>query len=93
MLTKERVSELLEQAEYRFAKTMPQYPHWYTLRDIWIQQRQFEAVVEAIRKYGTEREFLGRTYIYFDVGDWTYWTIGASPKKTVLINKAILKEE
>ena len=47
---RERVRQLLEAHPWRFAKTMPESPHYYTLRREWADQDAFEFVVAAIRQ-------------------------------------------
>jgi hypothetical protein len=78
-------------AEWAFAKTMPDNPHWYTLRKDWAAKLPFEAVVQYIRDHGTERKFMSATYSYFDHDCWTYWTTGVPLPITILINKAEIK--
>jgi hypothetical protein len=48
----ERLAALLESAEWRFARTMPQNPHWYTLRKTWALDEDFVWAVEQIRLRG-----------------------------------------
>jgi hypothetical protein len=88
MMTREELTRYLESATYRFAKTMPQNPHWYTLRKEWPDEAVFEAVVEAIRHYGEKRAWQTRKFVYFDAGKYMYWTMGAPLSATILINRA-----
>jgi hypothetical protein len=89
MMTKEELTQHLESARYRFAKTMPQHPHWYTLRETWADETVFEAVAEAIRRYGEKRAWHNqRKFVYFDAGGYTYWTMGCPLGQTILINRA-----
>ena len=67
---------------------MAHMPHSYTLRDEWQNVEDFFLCVELIRTHGYEEEFLGKTYTYFDIGDYQYWTMGASVEDTILINRA-----
>jgi hypothetical protein len=75
-------------SEWTFAKSMPLYPHWYTLRKAWTAKVPFGEVVQYIRDHGVMRNFGGATYTYFDHDSWTYWTMGASLPDTILINRA-----
>ena len=82
------LTDKLPKANYKFAKTMANMPHSYTLKTTWSNQEDFFLCVELIRTHGYQEEFLGKTYTYFDIGDYKYWTMGASVKETILINRA-----
>lgn len=93
-MTPEELTEHLEAHPFRFAKTMPQWPHFYTLRSEWEDEQLFNEVVQAIRDLGEKRPWPPAPAkpkyrnIYFDGGKWSYWTMGAKPEKTTLINRA-----
>lgn len=72
----ERLAALLEAAEWRFAKTMPQNPHWYTLRKTWARDDDFVWAVEQIRLRGYRSKYNGSWYTQLDVNDHFYWTMG-----------------
>ena len=83
---------LLKKQHYKFAKTMPQNPHAYTLRKNWEDGELFEAVVQFIRDNG-QKEFWGwgrarRPYMYYYFDGYKYWTMGAPLHETILINRA-----
>jgi hypothetical protein len=71
------------------AKTYKTAPHEYTLRgarpDLDADFRKF---VGLIRAEGYEAPFYGKTYRYFDIDGYQYWTMGASVEETILINRA-----
>lgn len=81
------VAEKLGSANFIFAKSMPKFPHFYTLRQDW-DDKEFEDVVVFIRKNGKIRNWYGQKYIYYDLNGYEYWTMGASISETILINKA-----
>lgn len=81
--------ECLKHAQFRYAKTMPRFPHHYTLRQTW-DNSMFDAAVRAIREFGLPRMFGNRQYIYYDFENNTYWTMGSPVEKTILINRAKL---
>jgi hypothetical protein len=83
---------LLEKMPYKFAKTMPQNPHYYTLRKTWPDDELFDAVVIYIREYG-QSEYWGtgrwkKKYQYFYWKGFKYWTMGSPINETILINRA-----
>jgi hypothetical protein len=80
---------------WRYAKTMPQWPHEYTVRrfdDPLDDQALFEAAVRLIRTQGESRIFVPtrKTSIYLDVDGRQYWTMGAPVEETIIINRAWL---
>lgn len=87
------LKDKLTTAKFQFAKTMPQMPHWYTLRENW-NDDEFVKVVKLIRKYGyIEKRSWGKEYTYFEIDGFKYWTMGEPINKnckpwTVLINRA-----
>jgi len=90
-MTLEQLGDWLAAAAWRFAKTMPEIPHEYTLRK-WNNGGEFEAAVRTIRAHGYQRTFRGRTYTYVNVGEHRFWTMGAPVWETTVINRAKLEE-
>jgi len=83
---------LLYDAGWKFAKTMPQCPHWYTLRKDW-KDSDFVELVKYIRENGRKEKYLRSTFTYLYINGFKYWTMGAPINKdgkphTILINKA-----
>lgn len=81
--------------QWRYAKTMPQWPHEYTVRryeDPEKDQALFEEAVGFIRTHGESREFepTGKSAVYFDIDGRQYWTMGAPIEETIIINRARL---
>jgi len=80
---------------WRYAKTMPQWPHEYTVRrydDPQEDQTVFEEAVAFIRAHGERRTFepTGESSVYFDIDERQYWTMGAPVAETIIINRALL---
>lgn len=80
---------------WRYAKTMPQWPHEYTVRrydDPEEDQTLFEEAVAFIRAYGELRKFepTGKSSVYLDIDGRQYWTMGAPVEETIIINRAWL---
>jgi hypothetical protein len=66
---------------WRYAKTMPQWPHEYTVRrfdDPQEDQALFEKAVFFIRAHGELRTFepTGKSSVYFNIDGRQYWTRG-----------------
>jgi hypothetical protein len=86
----ERVQDLLLAQQWIFARTMPDNPHWYTLRKNWERDADFGWTVETIRRYGYEEVYEGRSYTMLNIDGMTYWTMGAPTPETILINRKYL---
>lgn len=94
-LTLAAARHYIADVRWRFAKTMPQWPHEYTIR-AWAPQHEwrFEAFVQLIRAEGevkpwprdSERPRYHHNYLTID--GWQYWTMGAAIAETVVINRA-----
>ena len=90
----ERVKNLLEEAKWIFAKTMPENPHHYCLRKNFEQDDDFVFLVNYIRENGVKEKWGTATYIYLYLDGYRYWTMGAPINYsngnpcTILINKA-----
>lgn len=83
------INKLLN-AQWIYAKTMPTFPHEYSLRKNW-NENDFISCVEYIRKNGYKKNFYKKTYIYLNINDKCYWTMGNPINETTLINRAIIK--
>jgi hypothetical protein len=86
------IRHFIAASRWKFAKSMPETPHEYTKRDEAPDEAAFERFVMHIRTAGYKGKFGKTTYRYFDVDGWQYWTMGAPLDKTILINRAIVKD-
>ena len=83
-----RVAELVNGASFKFAKKMPEKPHWYTIRAQWPEQ-EFEEVVTVVQGYGFPRRWeKGKYYTSLTLNGHYYWTMGWKPPKTTILNRA-----
>ena len=83
---------------WQFAKTMPQWPHEYTVR-AWrpdLEQEFIEFVV-LIRRDGVVKAWPPDAaepryhHAYLELDGWEYWTMGSPIPETTLINRALPK--
>ena len=84
------ILEFIKTSRWRFAKTMPQWPHEYVVRN-WRPEKEtvFERFVIIIRNQGYDAPFLDdATYRYLEIDGWKYWTMGEAPTETIIINRA-----
>ena len=79
---------------WQFAKTMASIPHEYTVA-AWTpgEQDTFRDVAIFIRAHGYQQRFFSRTYTYYDVDEFQYWTMDADPAVTTLVNRARRPEQ
>ena len=82
-----RIRAFIERSHWTFAKTMPQWPHEYTLRKD-ADEQEFLFFVTLIREHGYTEEFGKAVYIRLNVNGWKYWTMGRPLPETILINRA-----
>lgn len=85
------VEEFIAGARWQFAKTMPKWPHEYTVRD-WNDAGQFEAFIHYLFHYGEYRKEYNWNRVYLDVGEYYFWTMGHPVKETTVINRARLDQ-
>lgn len=84
---------------WQFAKTMPQWPHEYTVRE-WRPelQQEFEALVALIRSDGVIKPWPRDSgtpryhHSYLELDGWEYWSMGAPIPETTVINRALFKQ-
>lgn len=93
LVTLEQIRDFIARSRWVFAKTMPTTPHEYTLRRQTHDSMLFDAFILHVRRVGVQREFGRATYIYLDVDEHEYWTMGAPVEKTILINRAIRRSQ
>lgn len=89
-----RVRNYIQSVEWRFAKTMPQWPHFYTIFD-WNPDKRVDFYYFAylIQKYGSIDPWGKNEWSYLIVDNYKYWVIGdvlnrGEPKS----NCAVLKD-
>jgi len=78
--------EFIGSSKWTFAKTMPEWPHEYILRER-VDENLFVQLVLHIRAHGYQGKFYQQSYTYFDDGGMAYWTMGESPEETTIINR------
>ena len=91
-MDKGKVDKLLMDASFRFAKSMPKFPHYYTLRNTWINDSEFVDVVLFMRANGIVEKWNNRNFVYDYANGFKYWTMGnpvcyEDKSKTILINR------
>ncbi len=80
--------KFIEYEKWIFAKTMPEWPHEYIVRER-VDNKLFEQMVRHIRENGSEGKFYKESYIYFEQDELLYWTMGAPIEETTIINRCM----
>lgn len=83
---------------WQFAKTMPEWPHEYTLRK-WRHdlESEFSDFVALIRRDGIIKPWPADVatpryhHTYLELDGWEYWSMGAPVSETTLINRARIR--
>lgn len=91
-LTHAEAGRWLGSRRWIFAKSRPNNPHSYALRREADNEAMSEAVVEHIREFGQPYPWWGSVYLQYVAGNHAYWTMGARPQETVLINRKTLEQ-
>ena len=87
------VEKFIAEVKWRFAKTMPQWPHWYVMED-WNPGREaeFGELVRRIFEEGRDEQWgtgkWERTVRYYYAGNYKYWVMDPTIEETDLINRA-----
>ena len=93
-MTDDEARAFIAAHEWRFAKTMPQWPHWYVVRKNCRDAGEFERFVIASRERGYQARFrphpfhVGFLRPYFEMDGFHYWTMGSPVGETTIINRA-----
>jgi hypothetical protein len=91
-LSEEGVQQWLESQGWHHARSRPDNPHSYCLRRESDDQENFERIVEYIREYGSPYPWWGAVYDQLPLGNYCYWTMGATIENTELINRKTLEQ-
>lgn len=82
----DELRNLVRDEKWTYAKTMPQWPHEYLVRER-VDEDVFEELVRHIRSNGSEGAYYQETFIYYEEHGMLYWTMGASISETTIINR------
>jgi len=86
MLLPARLRAFADNVEWTFAKTMPEWPHEYIVRDR-VDEQLFVDLVGHIRTHGRSGRFYEREIVYYEEAGLVYWTMGAPIEETTIVNR------
>jgi hypothetical protein len=83
------IENFINRCVWTFAKTMPQTPHHYVVRDnlSYDDKKMFDALGEYIKRNGYSASFASKRYDYLNTGGFKYWIIGN------ILNKAKISQK
>jgi len=90
MTTLDSIKKFISKNNWLLAKSMPDTPHWYVLRNP-TNSIEFDLFANYIHANGVLRKWGSYGYIYLDIDSFTYWTMNNSEGEKSLINRAELK--
>ena len=78
-----------DQAEWRFAKSIPNWPHFYIVEENLPDQAAFRRAKAFVRTSGYSGKFFDMDVFYFDADGWTYWAspLANPPESQYMLNK------
>jgi hypothetical protein len=82
----EPLREFIDSLEWTFAKTMPEWPHEYIVRDR-VDEKLFVLLVRHIREHGYPGKFYQKDITYLDEAGIVYWTMGEPLGETTIVNR------
>ncbi len=86
--TLDELREAVRGLDWRFAKTMPQHPHWYIRRDPAIED-VYVALFRATVEHGQWESFYKRRVQYLYLGDgFKYWRMTDDLNVSRILNRA-----
>jgi hypothetical protein len=83
----------LSRLSFKFAKSMPETPHWYVVRSA-ANEADYAALFHVIQAKGVPEKFGARKYRYWRPGDgFKYWAMTTDVQHSHVINRAKIDAE
>jgi hypothetical protein len=82
----EELRRFVDSERWTYAKTMPDWPHEYLVRER-VDHGLFERMVVHIRSNGYVGHFYRKEITYYEEAGLVYWTMGAPVAETTIINR------
>jgi len=88
-MDKEYFLRFVEKAEWIFAKSVPNWPHFYIVEENLPDQAAFRSAKTFVRESGYVGKFFDMDVFYFDADGWTYWAspLTKPPESQYMLNK------
>lgn len=92
-MTRREARDFVASHNWRFAKTMQKWPHWYVIRKHCRSDEEWLSFMRLIRRWGYDEKFFSLRIRYLDLDGYKYWTNGYVEEDTDVINRALLKND
>jgi hypothetical protein len=87
------ILQVIGQLSFRVAKTMPEIPHEYTVRDE-ANEEAYVALFQAIAADGVFERWRGRKKRYLYPGDgWKYWAMTSAVWHSRILNRMRIADD
>ena len=86
-----RARAYIDSMDWRFARSMPQWPHWYVIRESG-SAREFDFVARLIERFGYPDPWGARTDYYLVVRKFKYWAIDNVLNRATPISNAEMRK-
>ena len=88
-MDKEDFQSFVAQVEWIFAKSIPNWPHFYIVEKDLPEQAAFRAAKTFVKDSGYIGKFFDLNVFYFDADGWTYWAspLVNPPESQYMLNK------
>jgi hypothetical protein len=73
-MTKDEFQEFANNVDWTFAKSIPNWPHFYVVEEELGNPGSYAAARTFIRDHGYDGHFFDLVVRYYDVNGWTYWS-------------------
>ena len=81
----------VDETTWTFAKTMPEWPHEYIVRER-VDEQLFVDLAGHVRTHGRSGRFYERVIVYYEEAGLVYWTMGAPLAETIIVNRCRTKD-
>jgi hypothetical protein len=86
-----RARAYINSMQWKFAKSMPQWPHWYVIREDG-SAREFDFVARLIKQFGYTDKWGNRSDSYLVIGEFKYWAIDNVLNRATPISNTEMKK-
>ncbi len=89
--TLDDIRRIIASFSWRFAKTMPKNPHWYTVKNK--NDKKMSHDYETLYRYIYDNHYLhwfyGKPYKCLRVDDYIYWIMTDDISESIIINRRV----
>lgn len=93
-MNEQEAIEIIERFNWKFARSMPQIPHEYTVKNKADKRdsEDYEKLYTYIFDNHYIRYFFRKPYKYCDIGEYSYWILTDDITESIIINRAKIQK-